>query len=166
MSGVGNWAYNPVPEKTNYYESRKKKKTERINTMIRNSKRIKDLRMAICITINELKKYRIVITAIQETRSNPQAFSSYGYNIYTSCTSNNQLIMKFTTINERLCILRVKGRLFNYSLTNIHAPTNDSNDVAKDLFYEEFERANSVCLGKDMKIENNSLRDDWQKQLA
>jgi hypothetical protein len=43
--GVEYWANNPIPKKTNYYESRKK--TERINTMMTNGKRIKDLRMAI-----------------------------------------------------------------------------------------------------------------------
>jgi hypothetical protein len=58
----------------------------------------------------------------------------------------------YTPINEHLRILRVKGRLFNYSLINIHAPTNDSNDEAKDLFYEELKWTYSVCPGNDVKI--------------
>jgi hypothetical protein len=149
--------------------------------MTTNSKRIKDLRLAtwnvrslyrpggLRITINELKKYKIVIAAIQETRwskATPQAFSSNGYNIYTSSLSNkhefgtaflvdskhNHLVMNFTPINERLCILRIKGRFFNYSLINIHAPTNDSEEEAKDLFYEELERAYNSCPGNDVKI--------------
>jgi exonuclease III len=64
-----------------------------------NSKRRKDFRLAtwnvrslyrlggLRITINELRKYKIAIAAIQETRWNkftPQAFTSNGYNIYTS----------------------------------------------------------------------------------
>jgi hypothetical protein len=63
-----------------------------MNTMTTNSKQIKDLRMANCtnwrglrITINELKKHKIVIAAIQETmwnKSPSQAFSSEGYNNY------------------------------------------------------------------------------------
>jgi hypothetical protein len=60
--------------------------------------------------------------------------------------------MNFTPINERLCILRVQGRFFNYSLINIHAPTNDSVDEAKDLFYEELERTYSAYPGNDVKI--------------
>jgi hypothetical protein len=35
-------------------------------------------------------------------------------------------------------MLRVKGNyFFNYSLIKIRAPTNDSDDEAKYLFYEE-----------------------------
>jgi hypothetical protein len=44
------------------------------------------------ITINELRRYKIAKTAIQETRWNkftPQAFTSNGYNIYTSSLANN-----------------------------------------------------------------------------
>jgi exonuclease III len=44
------------------------------------------------ITINEFRKYKIAIVAIQETRWNkftPQAFTSNGYNIYISSLANN-----------------------------------------------------------------------------
>jgi exonuclease III len=116
-----------------------------INTMKTNSKRKKDLRLAtwnvrslyrpgsLRITINELRKYKIAIAAIQETRWNkltPQAFTSNGYNIYTSSLANNpefgtaflvdlkfnQMVKNFTPINEHLCVIRIKGRIFNYSL--------------------------------------------------
>jgi hypothetical protein len=65
-----------------------------INTMKTDSKRRKGLRLAtwnvrslyrpggLCITINELRKYKIAIAAIQETRWNkltPQIFTSNGY---------------------------------------------------------------------------------------
>jgi exonuclease III len=70
-----------------------------INTMKTNSKRGRDLRLAtwnvrslyrpgdLRITINELRKYKIAIAAIQETKWNkltPQAFTNNGYNIYTT----------------------------------------------------------------------------------
>jgi hypothetical protein len=64
--------------------------------------------------------------------------------------------MSFTPINERLCILRVKGRFFNYSLINIYARTNDSDDELKALFYEELERAYSTFPGNDVKIVTDS----------
>jgi hypothetical protein len=70
------------------------------------------------ITINKLKKYKIAIAAIQETRWNKltsQAFTSNGYNIYTSSLANNHgfgtaflvdskfnhMVKKFTPISVR-----------------------------------------------------------------
>jgi hypothetical protein len=99
----------------------------------------------------------IAISTIQETRwnkSTPQACTSNGYNIYTSNLANNHefgksflvdlkfyhMVKNFTPISERLCVIRIKGRFFNYSLINIHAPTNDSGEEAKDQFYEQLER--------------------------
>jgi hypothetical protein len=64
----------------------------------------------------------------------------------------NHMVKKFTPINERLCVLRIKGRLFNYSLINIHAPTNDSEEEAKDQFYEQLERAYEACPSHDVQL--------------
>jgi hypothetical protein len=98
----------------------------------------------------------------------PQAFMSNGYNIYTSSLANNHefgtaflvdskfnhMVKNFTPINERLCVIRIKGRFFNYSLINIHehTPTNDSGEEAKDQFYEQLERAYAVCPSHDVKL--------------
>jgi hypothetical protein len=101
-----------------------------------------------------------VIAVIQEkNKSTPQAFLSNGNNIYTSSLSNkhefgtaflvdskhNQLVMKFAPINERLCIMRVKADSSTTLLINIHAPTNDSDDEAKNSIYEELEWTYSAC---------------------
>jgi hypothetical protein len=59
---------------------------------------------------------------------------------------------KFTPINERLCVIRIKGRFFNYSLTNLHAPTNGSEKEAKDQFYEQLEWAYAACPSHDVKL--------------
>jgi exonuclease III len=86
-----------------------KEKEEKMG-QITNSKQRKDLRLAtwnvqslyrprgLRITINELKKYKIAITANQETRWNkltPQAFASNGYNIYTRSLENNHEFEQF-----------------------------------------------------------------------
>jgi hypothetical protein len=76
------------------------------------------------------------------TTSTPVAYLT----AFLADSKHNQLVMDYTPINERLCILRVKG---NYSLINIHAPTNDE---AKDLSYEELKRTYNACLGNDVKI--------------
>ena len=105
------------------------------------------------------------------TKTTPQAFASNGYNIYTSSQTNkhefgtvffvdskvNHLVTNFTPISERLCVLRLKGRFFNYSLINIHAPTNDSEEEAEDQFYEQLERTYSACPKNDVKLANAKL---------
>jgi hypothetical protein len=92
------WANYPSTEKT-LITKEIEEKMGQINKMKTNSKRRKDLRLAtwnvrslyrtvgLRIAINELKKYKIAIAAIQEKRWNkltPQAFTSNGYNIYTT----------------------------------------------------------------------------------
>jgi hypothetical protein len=108
-----------------------------INPVKTNSKRKKDLRLAtwhgrslsrpggLRIKINELRKYKIAIAAIQETRwnkSTPQAFTSNGHNIYTSSLANNHefgttflvdskfshMVINVTPINERLSVTRLR----------------------------------------------------------
>jgi exonuclease III len=169
------------PRKKTLITKEKEEKMGQINTMKTNSKRKKNLRLAtwnvrslyrpggLRITINELRKYKIAIAAIQETRWNkftPQAFTSNGYNIYTSSLANNHgfgttflvdskfnhMVINLTPINERLCVIRIKGKFFNYSFINIHAPTNDSEEEAKDQFYEQLERAYAPCPSHDVKL--------------
>jgi hypothetical protein len=62
------------------------------------------------------------------------------------------MVKNFTTINERLCVIKIKGRFFNYSLINIHAPTNGSEEEAKDQFYEQLERTYAACPSHDVKL--------------
>jgi hypothetical protein len=41
-------------------------------------------------------------------------------------------------------------RFFNYSLIEIHQPTNDSEEEAKDQFYEQLEQAYAACPSHDV----------------
>jgi hypothetical protein len=147
----------PRSRKKTLIAKEKEEKMAQINTMKTNSKRRNDLRLVIWYvrslyrsgglrtTINELRKYKIAIAAIKETRWNkltPQAFTSNGYNIYTSSLANNHefgtaflvdsnfnhMFINFTPINERPCVIRIKGIFFNYSLINIYAPRNDESE--------------------------------------
>jgi endonuclease/exonuclease/phosphatase family metal-dependent hydrolase len=97
----------------------------------------------------------------------PQAFTGNGYNIYTSSLANNPefgiaflvdskfnhiMLINFTPINERLCVIRIKSRFFNFSLINKHAPTNDSEEEAKDQFFEQLKQAYEACPSHDVKL--------------
>jgi hypothetical protein len=79
---VVRWANSPSTLKKTLITKEKEEKMGQINTMKTNSKRRNDLRLAtwnvrslyrpggLRITINELRKYKIAIAAIQETRWN------------------------------------------------------------------------------------------------
>jgi hypothetical protein len=71
------------------------------------------------------------------------------------------MVENFTPINESLCVIIIKGRFFNYSLINKHVPTNDSEEEAKDQFYEQLERAYTAYTEKCAKMikEKNAARE-------
>ena len=104
------------------------------------------------ILTREIKKVGIAIAAVQENRFNKDTiyFSSKDYQFYYSSNSTHHvfgtafvvalrwksLVLDFKKLDERICVLRIKGRFKNYSLINAHAPINDSENEVKDDFYE------------------------------
>ncbi|XP_038118601.1 craniofacial development protein 2-like [Culex quinquefasciatus] len=61
-------------------------------------------------------------------------------------------VIKWKVVNDRICVLRIKGKFFNYSLINIYAPTNDKPDEEKDAFYERLDKTYGECPRHDVKI--------------
>jgi hypothetical protein len=77
------------------------------------------------------------------------------------------LVINFAPINERLCVIRINGRFFIYSFINIHGPTNDSEEKAKEQFYEQLERAYAACPIHDVKlVMGDANLNDRQAQRA
>ena len=61
-------------------------------------------------------------------------------------------ISRWEPISERLCMLRIKGKFHNISIICAHAPTLDSDDEEKDIFYTQLERTYDNIPAYDMKI--------------
>ncbi|XP_052562932.1 craniofacial development protein 2-like [Culex pipiens pallens] len=61
-------------------------------------------------------------------------------------------VIKWKVVNDRICVLRIKGKFFNYSLINIYAPTNDKPDDDEDAFYERLDKTYGECPRHDVKI--------------
>ena len=57
-----------------------------------------------------------------------------------------------------MCWLRIRGKFFNYSIINVHAPTEDKSDIEKDVFYDELRKLYDACPKHDVKPECP----DWQ----
>lgn len=72
------------------------------------------------------------------------------------------LVINFIPINPRLSVIRIKGRFFNYSLINGHAPTEESSEDLKDDFYDALEKVYDECPGNDVKI----VLGDFNAQLG
>ena len=45
-----------------------------------------------------------------------------------------ELIIGWNPASERLCSIKIRGKLYNYSLICAHAPTYESDDDVKDEF--------------------------------
>jgi hypothetical protein len=68
----------------------------------------------------QLAKYKIGVMALQEVR-----------------WKGNE----FTPVNEWLCVLRIRGKMFNVSLICVHAPIEKADEEIKDKFYEQLENS-------------------------
>jgi exonuclease III len=68
---------------------------------------------------------------------------------------NNRIkdsIIGFIPINHMLCIARIAGIFFNYSIINAHAPVEDADDEEKDDFYDALAKAYKECPRHDIKV--------------
>jgi hypothetical protein len=124
----------------------------------------------------ELQNVGVNVAAIQEIRwpktgerefraVDPIANTSFKYHIYYSggdkaergvgfivIGKQMKRVIRWKPISDRICVLRMKGKFFNYSLISIYAPTNDKPDDMKDEFYESLDKAYGECPKQDVKI--------------
>jgi len=104
-------------------------------------------------TAEQMLSTQIHIIALQEI-----SWKGHGqikknkYSLYYSCSQQRmgQLgtgfmvrkeveknIMSFTPINERICVLRLKGKFHNTTLINVHALTKGKMEEEKNKFYDD-----------------------------
>lgn len=114
----------------------------------------------------QLGRYRIDIAAVQETR-----YTGHGerldpdYKLYYSSHSNGYggtgfyvsskiqgSVIDFKPVSERLCTLRIRGRIFNISLICAYAPTEDATPEKKEDFYGQLEGLYDSVPKGDVKI--------------
>ena len=114
-----------------------------------------------------LKKAKLDITAVQETRwPGKNMVSCKDYKFYYSGRNNTGLfgtgfivmgkakesVIGFNPIDERFCTLRIKGKFFNVTFINVHAPTEVKDAEMKDMFYEKLNRIYNQAPSRDIKI--------------
>ena len=122
---------------------------------------------AVTSFITELRHYKCNVTALQETRwrGKDTVYEHRGFTVLSSGGRGGQFgtafivdarwgkhIIDWKPINERMCILRLRGRFFNYSIINAHAPHSGRPDEEKERFYSDLEREHFKCPKHDIKI--------------
>lgn len=135
------------------------------------------------LLLKELDKYNIDLAAIQEIRWKGSGLLEKRYHtIYYSCQEQCQrhsfgtgfvvrgrtrdLVIGFTPMNPRICILRLKGKFYNYSIVSCHAPTEVTPEDEKEVFYDTLDRVFDSCPKSDIKIIAGDFNAKIGKELA
>jgi exonuclease III len=61
-------------------------------------------------------------------------------------------VKNFQAINERICYIRIIGRIFDLIVINCYAPTEDKGDDVKENFYEILYRISDITSNYCIKI--------------
>lgn len=129
--------------------------------------------------IEELKKYKAHITAIQEMRWTGNKILQKKFDLYYSghnqkhmfgtdfivAKKYNYLVLDFDPVSKRICVLRIKSRFFNLSIINAHALIEDKNEGTKDDFYKILERVYDSRPKNDAKILIRDLNTQIGEQI-
>ena len=117
--------------------------------------------------LDQLEKYYVDITCVQEMRwIGLGTIEKKNWIIFYSCDNKEHklgtgfvihkkvkhLIMNFQPKSPRMCWLRIRGKFFNYSIINAHAPTEDKSDTEKDAFYDGLRNLYDACPKHDVKL--------------
>ena len=66
----------------------------------------------------------------------------------TACKS----VLGFQRISDRICKIRIKGKLRNITMISAYAPTEDAGDKEKEAFYDEMSKTIEETLNYDMIV--------------
>jgi hypothetical protein len=61
-------------------------------------------------------------------------------------------VLDTKTVDDRICILRIKTKFHNQSFINVHAPTEDKDEIDVEAFHQKMEEAYDICPSNDIKV--------------
>jgi hypothetical protein len=61
-------------------------------------------------------------------------------------------VLDIKAVDERICVLRIKTKFHNLSFINVHAPTEEKEEIEKEAFYQQVEEVYDSCPSNDIKV--------------
>ena len=122
---------------------------------------------ALRTLLDQINKYKIGIIAIQEVRwIDRGVLEKRDHTVFYSCDKRQHLlgvgfvvkknfkhlVVDFKAISTRICTLRIEGKFFNYTIINVHAPTEVSAEEEKESFYDLLLKTYEESPSYDVKI--------------
>lgn len=123
---------------------------------------------ALRTVVDQLNKYRVDIAAVQEVRWPGNGSCDVRGSTLYYCGGNGnrhehgtgfivrgrmkEKVIGFKAANERMCMLRIKARMFNIAVVCVYAPTEEKDEETKEEFYEQLELLMDGIPKADVKI--------------
>lgn len=67
-------------------------------------------------------------------------------------SSMKRNVLDFKVVDDRIRILRIKTKFHNLQFINVHALTEDKDEIDMEAFHHKMEKSYDICPSNDIKV--------------